>query len=91
MHFQANGTFCEKHGELLKRRAMPATSKSTDEDIEMRYSNGMVENNTDIETTDSKNKENETKLVSSIDKITKFLYPGAYIIFNIVYWYELKN
>jgi uncharacterized membrane protein len=60
------------------------------------YSNGkydktrMENNNTESED-NSQEKEREAKLVNNIDKITKFVYPTAYVIFNVVYWYQLKD
>ena len=60
------------------------------------YSNGKYDktrtenNNTDSEQNSEKN-EQELKLVTNIDKVTKFVYPAAYVIFNVVYWYQLKD
>ena len=36
-------------------------------------------------------KEEDIKIVSNIDKVTKFAYPLAYILFNVFYWYKLKD
>lgn len=49
------------------------------------------ENNNKQSDQNSEKKEVDLKLVTKIDKITKFVYPTAYIIFNVVYWYQLRD
>lgn len=61
-----------------------------------QYSNGKYEmartgnNNIEYEE-NSEKKEKDLKLVTKIDKVTKFVYPAAYVIFNVVYWYQLSD
>lgn len=56
------------------------------------YPNGLeksrMENNIDD---NSEKEETDFKIVTKIDKITKVVYPALYVIFNIVYWYQLKD
>ena len=90
-----------KHGQLLNRRTTSRGSMDNAESpVEMgHYSNGkyektrmedMEENNKEHDQNSDK-KEADLKLVTKIDKVTKFVYPTAYVIFNVVYWYQLRD
>ena len=94
--FKEKESFCLKHGQLLSRRTTSTGSVENGESPMGHYCNDKYEkrhngnNNTKYEQ-DSEKKETDLKIVTKIDKITKFVYPTAYIIFNIVYWYKLKD
>ncbi|XP_028399375.1 gamma-aminobutyric acid receptor alpha-like isoform X2 [Dendronephthya gigantea] len=91
-------SFCLKHGSLLNRRTTSRGSVDNAESPMEQYSNGKYEmaktelnRNIEYEEEDSEKKENDIKLVTKIDKITKFVYPAAYVVFNVVYWYQLSD
>lgn len=56
-----------------------------------KYEKTRMENNNEEDEENSEEKETDLKLVTKIDKITKFVYPAAYVVFNVVYWYQLKD
>jgi hypothetical protein len=56
-----------------------------------KYEKTRMENNNEEDEENSEKKETDLKLVTKIDKITKFVYPAAYVVFNVVYWYQLKD
>lgn len=93
---QEKQSFCLKHDQLLTRRTGSHISQDNVPSPADHYSNGKCER----ARTESKHLEDEensekqgtdSKLISKIDKITKFVYPAAYVIFNIVYWYQLND
>lgn len=78
---------------MLKRQNI-TSSKSSDDNIESKdqYLNGALVNKTKFDMDNELTKiERDKTIVSSVDKITKLLYPSAYMIFNVVYWYQLKS
>ena len=65
-----------------------------DESVPLRdqFTNGTTRNETkhDTETKPKDPKDADVQIVLNMDKMTRFLYPAAYIVFNIVYWYQLR-
>lgn len=90
--------------KLLKKRGLLNLSNS--EPVIARDSNGAIpflpQNKNDIEMIDSsqehaqdpikiKNKGHRTSIAKAIDYVSRFLFPFAFIFFNVFYWYHFLN
>ena len=93
--------FGKKRGLLNLERIL-----SNSEPVIDRDSNGAMPflrpNRNDIEMTDTrsgqeqdpikiKNKGHRTSIAKAIDYVSRFLFPFAFISFNIFYWYHFLN
>ena len=96
-----------KHeGKFVKKRELLNLEKilSNSEPVIARDSNGAMPflppNRNDIEMNYSgqeqdpikiKNKGHRTSIAKAIDYVSRFLFPFAFISFNIFYWYHFLN
>ena len=97
----------DKHeAKFIKKRELLNLEKilSNSEPVIARDSNGLMPflppNRNDIEMTYSgqeqdpikiKNKGHRTSIAKAIDYVSRFLFPFAFISFNIFYWYHFLN
>ena len=92
--------------KFVKKRRLLNLEKilSNSEPVIARDSNGatpfLLQGRNDIEMTDSgqeqdaiklKNKGHRASIAKAIDYVSRFLFPFAFISFNVFYWYHFLN